>query len=197
MGPSVQLELERHGFYPAGGGCIRVSIAPTRELQPLEIIEAAPVSSQRAIATIAGLPPSIAKREIAVFSEKLGWPEESLQIRQLQDNVGPGNIVSVDVVRANLTEVFTGFGERGVSAERVAGNTAKEVQRYLAADVPVWRFLADQLMLPLALAGGGRFRTGPLSNHSSTNADVIETFLDVQIARSEDENRNCEIRILA
>jgi RNA 3'-terminal phosphate cyclase (ATP) len=37
--------------------------------------------------------------------------------------------------------------------------------------------LADQLLLPLALAGGGSFATGQVSDHLRSNALVIETFL--------------------
>ena len=197
MGPNVHLQLERHGFYPAGGGRVRVSIEPARKLQPLEIMESTPVRSRRAIATVAGLPPSIAEREIRVFAEKLGWPEECFQTQQLEDGVGPGNIVSVEVTRSNLTEVFTGFGERGVSAEKIAGNTAKDVQRYLAADVPVWRYLADQLMLPLALAGSGCFLTSRLSAHAVTNATVVELFLPLKVHHMEDEEGRVRVAVLA
>jgi RNA 3'-terminal phosphate cyclase (ATP) len=41
--------------------------------------------------------------------------------------------------------------------------------------------LADQLLLPLALAGGGAFTTVGLTRHSATNIAVIRTFLDVAV----------------
>jgi RNA 3'-terminal phosphate cyclase (ATP) len=75
----------------------------------------------------------------------------------------------------------TGFGEVGVRAEAVAEAAVQEARRYLAADVPVGPYLADQLLLPLALAGGGVFRTLPLSRHASTNIDVIRAFLPVSV----------------
>ncbi|MEM1183451.1 MAG: RNA 3'-terminal phosphate cyclase [Planctomycetota bacterium] len=196
MAPSVNFELERHGFYPAGGGRIRVGIEPSEKLIPIELFEATPVVGRRAIATIAGLPGSIAKRELAVLSERLGWPMDCLRIDQINDDMGPGNILSIEVTRQDMTEVFTGFGERGISAEAVAANTAHDVKRYLAADVPVWEYLADQLMLPLALAGGGGYLTGPLSRHSETNADVIEAFLDVKVHRVVGDDGRVVVRIL-
>ncbi len=52
---------------------------------------------------------------------------------------------------AEITEVFTGFGEKGVSAEKVAKRVVKSVQEYLAFNVPVGRYLADQLLVPMAL----------------------------------------------
>ena len=51
----------------------------------------------------------------------------------------------------------------------------------LTAALRVGIYLADQLLLPCALAGGGGFMTLPLSPHAVTNIRVIEQFLDVRI----------------
>jgi RNA 3'-terminal phosphate cyclase len=64
-----------------------------------------------------------------------------------------------------------------IDAERAC----KAMQDYLDAEVPVGEHLADQLLLPLALAGGGRFRSATLSLHSTTNIETIQHFLDVEI----------------
>jgi len=52
---------------------------------------------------------------------------------------------------------------------------------WLKADVPVDEHLADQLLIPVALAGGGSFRTAKPSLHTTTNANVIQRFLPVSI----------------
>lgn len=196
MGPTIRIDLRRHGFYPAGGGEIRVEIAPVVQLRPIELLECTPVRSRRATATVAGLSPSIAERELGIVAKKLDWPEVDLRTEQLRDAEGPGNILSIEIERDDVTEVFTGFGERGVSAERVAATAVREVKRYLAADVPVWRHLADQLMVPLAIAGGGAFTTGSLTRHAITNAEVIQSFLDVRVHRKEGEGNRRLVRIL-
>lgn len=75
---------------------------------------------------------------------------------------------------------------RGVKAETVARGVADKVLEYLAADdVPVGEYLADQLMLPFALAKSGSYRTLPLSQHSKTNLEVIKLFLDTKIRMEE------------
>ena len=43
-------------------------------------------------------------------------------------------------------------------------------------------------LIPLAMAGGGKFRTVGLSKHTTTNIAVIETFLDKRI-QTERRNR--------
>ncbi len=47
---------------------------------------------------------------------------------------------------------------------------------YLASDAFAGPYLADQLLLPFALAGGGSFTTVKPSQHSLTAADIIARF---------------------
>ena len=50
----------------------------------------------------------------------------------------------------------------------------------------VGKHLADQLLLPMALAGGGAFRTAAMTPHTRTNIEVIRVFLDVDVRLAED-----------
>jgi RNA 3'-terminal phosphate cyclase (ATP) len=47
---------------------------------------------------------------------------------------------------------------------------------FLATSAYAGPYLADQLLLPFALAGGGRFSTVKPSQHSRTAADIIALF---------------------
>lgn len=70
-----------------------------------------------------------------------------------------------------------------MSAERVGAAAADEAADYLAAGVPVGRHLADQLLLPMALGGGGAFRTVRPSGHAQTHVELLRAFLgaDIQV----------------
>lgn len=182
MGPQVQAILDRPGFYPAGGGKCRVLITPTPTLQRLDLVARGDIRSRRAQALVANLARHITERELAVISHKLGWPAEWLQSVQVDNSRGPGNVVTITVESTHVTEVFTGFGERGVPAEAVATHAVQATRRYLAAEVAAGVYLADQLLLPMALAGGGSFTTLPLSQHSTTNMHIITQFLPVHIS---------------
>jgi RNA 3'-terminal phosphate cyclase (ATP) len=181
MGPSVKAVLERPGFYPAGGGRMRVRVTPARQLVALHLLQRGAVVGCAARATVARLPCSIAERELAVVKEELGWGDDCLNVGETPDAGGPGNVLVLTVASEHVTEVFTGFGERGVSAESVAGRTVAEAREYLAAGVPVGRHLADQLLLPLALAGAGAFRTLSPTAHTTTNMEVLRLFLDLDV----------------
>jgi len=177
MGAKVAVKLERRGFYPAGGGRFTAMIDPASRLERLDLAERGKVKSMRGAAIVASLPAGIAQRELKVLERSLSMDRTRLKVLEDRESAGPGNVVFVEVESEHVTEVFTGFGEKRVSAEAVAGKLAKEVREYLEADVPVGEYLADQLLIPLALAGGGSFLTTPLSSHSTTNVGVVGTFL--------------------
>jgi RNA 3'-terminal phosphate cyclase (ATP) len=186
MGPRIEARLIRAGFYPAGGGELNVSITPAARLQPIELLDRGEIRSITATAKLSRLPRHIAERELKVIGRALDLSGENLKLEEVADSRGPGNVVVIEVCAANVTEVFTAFGQRGVPAENVAADATRQAQRYLATDVPVGEHLADQLLLPLALAGGGVFRTAELSLHAQTNMRVVEQFLNLRFAISSD-----------
>jgi RNA 3'-terminal phosphate cyclase (ATP) len=194
MGPQVDSVLEKPGFYPAGGGRFKVSINPAG-LNKFDLLERGNIIKKTARAFVANLPVNIANRELKVIREKLEWDRELLKAVEVENSQGPGNILTVEVKSDNITEVFTGFGEKGISAEQVAKRAVKSVQEYLAFNIPVGRYLADQLLIPMALAGGGKFRTLSPTQHTTTNAEIIKKFLDVEIAINEYDQNQWEIEI--
>jgi RNA 3'-terminal phosphate cyclase (ATP) len=188
MGARVEATLERHGFYPAGGGKFVVTITPAAQLQPLKLLERGAIQSQVARALVAHLPFSIAERELSLIGRKLELPGEALRGETIKTSPGPGNVVFVEISSAPVTEVFTAFGARGVAAEAVANSVIKEARAYL-------EHLADQLLLPLALSGGGAFTTLPLSKHATTNIEVIQKFLAVRFAVKMLNNRAVQVEV--
>lgn len=186
MGGHVDVRLERPGFHPAGGGRLHIHIEPTTGLKPLSLLETPRVRRICASALVANLPRDIATRELDVIATQLDIGRADLQIVQLRNALGPGNALVVDIESESLTEVFCGFGEKGVAAESIAASVVTEVREYLQAGVEVGRHLADQLILPLALSRGGAFRTLSLSEHARTQIETVRMFLDVPIAVREE-----------
>jgi RNA 3'-terminal phosphate cyclase (ATP) len=176
MGADVALTLESFGFYPRGGGEIRARITPAGRLAALHLEERGPRLRGYAEAYVAAIPASVAQRELDVIGRALSWTHEQLLLRPLSNDEGPGNAVTITLEHEHVTEVFTGFGERGVRAETVAANAAKEVRDYLSTGAPVGEHLADQLLLPMALGDGGKFVTTRVTPHLRSNAAVIQRF---------------------
>lgn len=176
MGAGIELRLVRHGFYPRGGGRIEVDINPGA-LAPIDCLDRGALKSVSATALIAALPFDIADRELQTARQLLPhWPEEAFAVRQLPDEMGPGNALLLAAEFEQVTEVVTGFGRLGHSAESLAKTAAQRMAGFLASTAFAGPYLADQLLLPFALAGGGRFTTVKPSQHSRTAADIIALF---------------------
>ncbi len=175
------LALNRHGFYPAGGGEIVATITP-QPLMPLHLHERGELRAAYAEVVVAGVSSSVAERELATLGKLMNWSGEQLRRVAARQNEGPGNALIATLEFENVTEVFMQLGEQGVSSETVAKKLAREIRNYQTRSLPVGPHLADQLLLLLALAGGGSFSATEISEHTRTNALVVEQFLPVQIA---------------
>jgi RNA 3'-terminal phosphate cyclase (ATP) len=184
MGASLALELRTHGFYPAGGGQWRATVAPAA-WTPIELLDRAEKPQQRVRIVLSRIPRHVAEREASTLRARLGLRADEVTIDEV-DSPGPGNVVMLRLGLGVVTEVVTALGERGVLAEDVAAKVADEALLLLRAGVPVGEHLADQLLVPMALAGGGVFRTVAPSLHTTTNAQVIERFLPVFFTMRED-----------
>ena len=73
MGPKVQLQFERYGFYPAGGGRFCAEIHPAKRLNCIQIGERGEITSRCATAVVANLPRHIAQREVETVGKMLNW----------------------------------------------------------------------------------------------------------------------------
>lgn len=191
MGAVVEARMHQAGFFPAGGGHIEVTIEGGAPLRRLDLLDRGAVVKTRARAYVANLPRSIAERELRVVGGKLRWRD--LEVVECE-GPGPGNVLSCEVRSEHVSEVFTSFGEQGLPAGKVATRAVTDTQRYLARNVPAGEYLADQLLLPLALTGG-RLRTGPLSQHTTTNLEVLSMFLPLHTKVTELSQDTFEIEL--
>ena len=178
MGVTQTLTLKRHGFYPAGGGEVVATVTPcTSPLRALHLTERGAQQALRAEGIVAGVRGSVARRELDMLGCLV--PGVDGTVRDLGNAEGPGNALVLDIVHEHVTEVLTGFGERGVTAETIGKDVAHAALRYLQSTAAVDEYLADQLVLPMALAGAGSLTAVAASSHLLTNLSVIEKFLPV------------------
>ena len=188
LGAEVELKLHRLGFYPAVGGEIEVKISPAGDgLRAFDLNERGAKLEGYAECFAPALPRSVARRELEQLGAGLGWSEDQLREAASRQNEGPGNALLATLAYENVCEVFTGFGEKGVSAEQVARDVVREVRAYQVSDAALGPQLADQWALPLALAlwrrgGEASYTCTELTLHATTNFDIIERFLPVKFS---------------
>jgi RNA 3'-terminal phosphate cyclase (ATP) len=184
MGPHVQATLAKYGFFPAGGGQLSLQIQPA-PLRGFDLLERGKLVRQGAVAVVANLPIGIADRELDTAGRKLEWDKRA-ELKAIDvKGPGPGNAVMIGYEYENVTEMVTGFGQQGVSAERVAADAVREIRKYLRSDAALGEHLTDQLLLLIALAvwktgNSHQFTCLPLSSHATTHIQIIKNFLGVQ-----------------
>jgi RNA 3'-terminal phosphate cyclase (ATP) len=194
-GPRLELALECPGFHPAGGGRLTARIEPVSDPQALTLLERGSPIARRCEIGLAHLSPEIAEREWAVVQKGLALADADRVSSDWSASAGPGNFVALELEFAHVTEVVTAFGERRLSAERVARSAVDAAQRYLAAEAPVGEHLADQLMVPLALLAGGTYRTLEPTLHTRTNAEVVNRFLRDAVKLESTSNAACLVGV--
>lgn len=180
LGADLSIELKRHGLFPAGGGELTATIMP-RPLRSLDLMERGGSGQVGAEALLASVPTHVGIRELGVLRAHYELAEDALSLRDLGGTTGPGNVLSVWIAYPNVTELITCHGERGVSAEQVAREACRLLDDYIASPAVVGTHLADQLLLPWMLAGGGRYLCGAPSSHLLTNAALISRITGLEI----------------
>lgn len=186
LGMTFELEMTMAGFYPQGGGLVRAVLPGGVRLKGLELSDRGRLLRVRGLSAVANL------------AEEIGIRQRNRALRQLRELGCHIDIVlealpahSRGTVLVLLAEFersqacFFALGARGKRAEQVADEAVGELLTFLATDGAVDRWLADQLLLPLACAGQpSTLRTSEVTTHLLTNADVIRQFLPVEITIS-------------
>jgi len=177
MGGNADLTLVTTGFAPAGGGVIEARVEPCAKLLPIDLTDRPAAGGSRIRVVTRDLSIAIAGRMLDAALEI--FPCEDAAIENREAGPGAGICCLVESTFGTCREMTSDFGQHGISAERVGARAAKAMRNFIATGVPVGRHLADQLLLPMALAGEGRFITLAPDSHVPTNIAVVEKFLPV------------------
>jgi len=185
-GFEANCELLKHGFFPAGGGKIMFEIQPWQESasggrRTIDLCEPDEQIQIRARIYTAKLPAHIAQRqEKLLLQSKLNI--QNIEHTEVTDSDGPGNCAMIRLSGSSPkvgTTVFTAFGMRGKPSEKVISEVVSLAEDFLASGAAVDRFLADQLLVYMAMSKGGCYTTNEPSSHLLTNMEIIKKFLPV------------------
>ncbi len=183
VGVSAHITVSRWGFYPAGGGEIEVRIAGKSTLAAVQGTERGALRRIWGLAAVTNLPAHIPQRMAARAGRYLAAADLSAQIepRRLR-GAGPGAGIFLLAEYEGSRAGFTAYGRKGLPAERVAEAVCEELLAHHRSGAPCDPHLADQAVLPLALASGpARVVTSRVTLHLTTNVWVVRQFLDREI----------------
>ena len=206
IGIKAKFQIQKWGWYPQGGGVVKATIQGSvgigqqkengtpsggeviaraeEELSGLHLVERGEVFRVRGVSASSNLPKHIRTRQEHAVLQILrsNGVNARLDVADAPSQ-GMGTVVFLWSEAENALAGFTSLGERGKPAEQVAEEASVELLDYLAGDAALDPYLADQLVLPLALTGASsECTTQTVTQHLLTNAWVVDQFLPGRVS---------------
>ena len=189
LGLQAEVKLKAWGWYPQGGGEVELRVTSSKKpLRGLQLLERGAIKQIRGLAVVTQLPAHIPQRMANRAENLLSQAHLPAQIKPVRERgiaTGAGIFLTAEYEHSRAG--FSALGRRGILAEKVAENAVEKLLNFHAQAVPVDTFLADQLLLPLALSSEkSQYHVASITKHLTTNAWVIEQFELASIAIEED-----------
>ncbi len=184
MGVAASVRLDAWGFYPAGGGLVTAEIRGRRTaLESHSWLARGAVKRVWGLAVAANLTAHIAQRMAGRARNLLMEAGLRPEITPLRErSVSPGAVTLLFAEYEQAVSGFSAIGERGKPSEQVATEATLDFLAQHRSGQAVDMHLADQLLLPMALAEGtSTFTTCRITDHLLTNAEVIRQFMPANI----------------
>jgi RNA 3'-terminal phosphate cyclase (ATP) len=189
------LKLNRWGWYPKGGGEATARVQPVPNWRGVNLSERGALKKIRGISAVSNLPNHIAIRQRDQSMRHLAQFTPCVNIDLVQGkSIGQGTLVFLNAIFEHTQAGFFALGKRGKSAAQVADEACQALNDFLESGSAIDPHLADQLILPMALAKGeSRFTTSQITRHLTTNIWLLQQFLPVRFEIKGAEGERGEI----
>ncbi len=181
LGVKIELNINKWGFYPEGGGEIEGKIYPFQTLKAKNWLKPPVFSQLKAISICLNLPEHIRKRQANTLINQLEKMGLKAELREEEaKGRGKGSFLFL-WIDEQIKAGFSALGARGKTAEEVAKEVFNAFFLYYKSKVAMDPHLSDQIVLYLSLAPGKSQFTTIISSHLLTNIWVINQFLKRKI----------------
>jgi len=177
FGLVITSEVEKYGFYPKGGGLVKVEVNPIKEGEPLTLTERGKLLDIKAysVASEDLQKAQVAERQLDGLRKSL--PDYKIKgFTNYVKTLSTGSSIYAHALYTNCKLASSALGERGKKAEDVGKECASALLTEMKSDATVDNHLADQLIPFLGLFGGS-FVTSDITTHTKTNIWVTEKFV--------------------
>lgn len=178
IGLQAEVRLGAWGWYPQGGGEVELRVSGGSNLSGFNLLERGDLRQVRGLAVVTQLPSHIPQRMASRAENLLDQADLRAVVQPLRERgIAPGAGVFLTAEYENSLAGFGALGRVGLPAEKVAEMVCEELLNFHKTGAPVDVHLADQLLLPAALASEpSQYRVAEISTHLTTNTWVIEQF---------------------
>ncbi len=190
LGIKAEAKLEKYGFYPKGGGRIRLFVQPIQKLVASDFLERGKIEEISGLSVVANLPFSIAERQKNALQSFLKNFSGINILAERVEALSAGTFVFLKVKFENILAGFSSLGEKGKPAEKVGQEVAQQFSDYYQSEKVIDPYLADQIVLYLAISKKPfAFTVSKITNHLLTHIWLLEKFLDIKIKIDKEKNK--------
>jgi len=184
MGLQAQVKQNAWGWYPQGQGEMQLQVIGNSTLNGINLLERGALRKIRGLAVVTQLPDHILQRMSEQAEKILREANLRVTMKPLRERgIAPGAGIFLTAEYKNSLAGFSALGRPSLPAETVAKMACEELLDFQEKVAPVDVHLADQLLLPSALADSpSQYQVAEISTHLTTNAWVIQQFGLAEIA---------------
>ncbi len=181
LGLRASASLGRVGFQPLGAGQIGAEVDGWTRPSALDLARRGGLRALRGVSADARIKGDVARRQRDSCARKL-WEQRRLEVAWAGVDAraeSPGSYLYLEAEFEHTRAAFVHLGQRGLSPESLGERIARRLLRFLDHDdaPAVDAHLAEQLVLPLALArGGGRITTPEVSARLEGACELVRLF---------------------
>lgn len=183
IGFDAEIKTRRAGYFPRGGGEVFTQINPTTPQHPFQIENRGKLIQVKGLSAVSNLDITIAHRQQTQAKKKFlerNIPHD-ISIEETPA-LGKGTMLLLVGKFEHSQCCYFSLGAIGKRAETVADEACNEFFSFLETKGVVDEYLADQLIIPLALTKGrSQFITPRITQHLITNIEIVKLFLPVTI----------------
>jgi RNA 3'-terminal phosphate cyclase (ATP) len=183
IGAKLDLRIMEHGYYPKGGGRVIVESKPIKKLNSFICLDRGDIQNIHIRSVCSNLPPHVAERQgrsvlrtIRYYSSDIKTSMSYKSVKSLSS----GSSITCYSICENSILGGSALGERGVRAEKIGEMAAEELLLSLKSKAVLDKYMADQILVYLALADGeSHIKVEKITDHCKTNIQVIEQILPI------------------
>ena len=181
VGVIARADMQRAGYYPTGGGHITVDIEPKRQTRSWAETDRGELLAVTCISGVSNVPGDVISRQVRAAVNNVRDIAPGVDVEESETilpSQGQGTFVFIKAESERCLAGFSALGERSKRAEQVADSACDEFEQYVSSGAVLDKHLADQIILPMALAEGtSQFTTAEVTQHLLTNIWVIGQLL--------------------
>lgn len=183
MGCTINISIDKWGWYPTGGGVVHSDLMPSAGLRGIRIEERGRLLRIYGISAVSNLPSSIADRQRAEGLKNLKGLDVDIDIELLTaPSPGKGTFFFIVAEYERVSAGFSSLGALGKTAEDVAREASRDFLEYHKSNGAVEPHLADQLIPYVAMSPeSSSFTTTKITRHLMTNIWTVKHFVNADI----------------